>query len=93
MRARGIETTAATFGALLGLASEAGAWARVVEAWGWLQASGLPVHVGCANTYLGALLKLVREAAAAGMAAVYPGVDSGQRPRLSVCLCTPQRLL
>lgn len=59
MRGRGIEPTAATFGALLTLASDAGEWGRVVEAWGWLQSSGLQVHVGCANTFLGALLKLV----------------------------------
>ncbi|GBF93674.1 hypothetical protein Rsub_06777 [Raphidocelis subcapitata] len=58
MRSRGIEPTAATFGALLAVASEAGAWGRVAEAWGALQASGLPVHVGCANTYLTALVKL-----------------------------------
>ena len=62
MRARGIEATAATFGSLLSLASETGAWGRVVEAWGWLQSSGLQVHVGCATTYMGALLKLVRGA-------------------------------
>jgi hypothetical protein len=62
MRARSIEPTAATLGTLLMLASEAGAWGRVVEAWGWLHGSGLPVHVGCANTYLTALLKLVSQA-------------------------------
>lgn len=59
MAARSIAPTAATFGTLLALASDAGAWGRVVEAWAALQASGLPVHVGCANTYLTALLKLV----------------------------------
>lgn len=59
MRSRGIEPTAATFGTLLNLAAEGGAWDKVVEAWGWLQGSGLPAHVGCANIYLGALLSLV----------------------------------
>jgi pentatricopeptide repeat protein len=59
MGARGVDPTPATFGALLTLASEAGAWGRVAEAWEALQASGLPVHVGCANTYLTALVKLV----------------------------------
>ena len=59
MAARAVAPTAATLGALIGLAAEARAWGRVVEAWGWLQAAGLPAHVGFANAYLTALLKLV----------------------------------
>jgi hypothetical protein len=33
---------------------------RVKESWGWLQASGLPVHITCVNSYLTALIKEVR---------------------------------
>jgi hypothetical protein len=32
---------------------------RVKESWGWLQASGLPVHITCVNSYLTALIKEV----------------------------------
>jgi hypothetical protein len=32
---------------------------RVKESWGWLQASGLPVHITCVNSYLAALIKEV----------------------------------
>ncbi|KAI8468309.1 MAG: hypothetical protein J3K34DRAFT_523015 [Monoraphidium minutum] len=83
MRSRGIEPTAATFGALLALASEGAAWGRVAEAWGWLQASGLPVHVGCANTYLAALLKLLKLGDWAGALQVFAGMKAcggGLRP-------------
>ena len=51
--------TVATFGTLICIASEAQDSARVKEAWGWLRASGLEVHVTCANTYLQALVKEV----------------------------------
>lgn len=64
MRRRGIEPTVATYGTLVCIAAEAGAHHRVVEVWGWLRASGLEVHVTCANAYLAALIKLVRGAGA-----------------------------
>lgn len=35
---------------------------RVKEAWGYLQASGLPIHITCANSYMAALLKEVGRA-------------------------------
>jgi pentatricopeptide repeat protein len=91
MRSRGIEATAATFGALLGLASEAGAWGKVADAWGWLQASGLPCHVGCANTYLTALLKLVGGGFGGGLGWVKleGRVFGARRDRV----CTRSRLL
>jgi hypothetical protein len=34
---------------------------RVKESWLWLQASGLPVHITCANSYLTALIREVCE--------------------------------
>ncbi|KAF8058856.1 hypothetical protein HT031_005424 [Scenedesmus sp. PABB004] len=62
MLARGVEPTVATYGTLITIASEAQDYSRVKEAWDWLQASGLPVHVTCANSYLTALIKEVRPA-------------------------------
>lgn len=32
---------------------------RVKQSWGWLQTSGLPVHITCVNSYLTALIKEV----------------------------------
>jgi hypothetical protein len=95
MLSRGIEPTAATFGALLTLASEVGAWGRVVQTWAWLQASGLPVHVGCANTYLGALLKLVsqrvRACERACACVCMPACSHACRPRERVHACVRAR--
>lgn len=65
MRNRGIEATVATFGTLICIASDAGESARVKEAWGWLRASGLEVHITCANAYLQALIKEVGEVSGA----------------------------
>ena len=59
MRKRDVEATVATFGTLICIASEAADSVRVKEAWGWLRASGLEVHVTCANAYLQALIKEV----------------------------------
>jgi hypothetical protein len=59
MQQRGIEPTVATYGTLITIASEAQAYGRVKESWGWLQASGLPVHITCVNSYLTALIKEV----------------------------------
>ena len=56
---RGVEPTVATFGTLICIASEAQQSRRVIEAWGWLRASGLEVHVTCANAHLQALIKEV----------------------------------
>ena len=53
---RGVEPTVATFGTLICIASDAQQSGRVREAWGWLRASGLEVHVTCANAYLQALV-------------------------------------
>jgi hypothetical protein len=60
MQQRGIEPTVATYGTLITIASESQAYGRVKESWGWLQASGLPVHVTCVNSYMTALIKEVR---------------------------------
>ncbi|WIA39598.1 hypothetical protein OEZ86_005682 [Tetradesmus obliquus] len=57
MQQRGIQPTVATYGTLITIASEAQAYGRVKESWGWLQASGLPVHITCVNSYLTALIK------------------------------------
>ncbi|WIA19333.1 hypothetical protein OEZ85_003965 [Tetradesmus obliquus] len=57
MQQRGIQPTLATYGTLITIASEAQAYGRVKESWGWLQASGLPVHITCVNSYLTALIK------------------------------------
>eukprot|EP00198_Chlamydomonas_reinhardtii_P000668 XP_001690003.1 predicted protein [Chlamydomonas reinhardtii] len=57
MRRRGIEPSVATYGTLVCIAADAGASGRVIEVWGWLRASGLEVHVTCANAYLAALIK------------------------------------
>lgn len=59
MRKRGIEPTVATYGTLVCIASDAQHTSKVKEAWGWLRASGLEVHVTCVNAYLGALIKEV----------------------------------
>ena len=59
MRKRDVVATVATFGTLICIASEAQDSTRVKEAWGWLRASGLEVHVTCANSYLQALIKEV----------------------------------
>ncbi len=59
MRSRGVEASVATFGTLISIASDAQAYARVKEAWAWLQASGLPVHITCVNSYMSALVKEV----------------------------------
>ena len=59
MRKRDVVATVATFGTLICIASEAQDSTRVKEAWGWLRASGLEVHVTCANSYLQALVKEV----------------------------------
>jgi hypothetical protein len=58
---RGVEATVATYGTLICIAAAAGLTGRVRQAWGWLRASGLEVHVTCANAYLQALVKEVRE--------------------------------
>ena len=60
MQQRGIEPTVATYGTLITIASEAQDYRKVKESWGWLQASGLPVHITCVNSYLTALIKEVR---------------------------------
>lgn len=39
------------------------AYSRVKESWAWLQASGLPVHITCVNSYLTALIKEVSSVA------------------------------
>eukprot|EP00879_Flechtneria_rotunda_P000660 GHRR01000774.1.p1 GENE.GHRR01000774.1~~GHRR01000774.1.p1 ORF type:complete len:981 (+),score=385.98 GHRR01000774.1:3353-6295(+) len=57
MQQRGIKPTVATYGTLITIASEAQAYGRVTQSWGWLQASGLPVHITCVNSYLTALIK------------------------------------
>ncbi len=59
MRHRGVEATVATFGTLIGIASEARNSRRVIQAWGWLRESGLEMHVSCANAYVQALLDVV----------------------------------
>jgi hypothetical protein len=65
MQQRGIEPTVATYGTLITIASEAQAYGHVKESWGWLQASGLPVHITCVNSYLTALIKEVSAACSA----------------------------
>ncbi|KAF5842431.1 hypothetical protein DUNSADRAFT_7040 [Dunaliella salina] len=57
MTMRGIEPTVATFGTLVCIAADAQATAHVKCAWQWLCASGLEVHITCANAYLQALLR------------------------------------
>jgi hypothetical protein len=46
---------------LICIAADVGASALVKEAWGWLQASALEVHVTAANAYLSALIKDVSD--------------------------------
>lgn len=46
-------------GTLICIAADAGDSARVLAAWSWLRASGLEVHVACANAFLQALLREV----------------------------------
>lgn len=54
-------------GTLVCIAADAQATQHVKSAWQWLCASGLEVHVTCANAYLQALLREVR--ASAGVSA------------------------
>ncbi|GLC35087.1 hypothetical protein PLESTM_000278100 [Pleodorina starrii] len=58
MPRRGIEPTVAMYGTLV-FAADMGAFQRVIEVRGWLRASGLEVHVTCANAYLSVLVKQV----------------------------------
>lgn len=67
MRRRSIEPTVATYGTLITIASDAQQSGRVKEAWGWLHASGLEVHVTCVNAYLDALIKEVRSCVDLGL--------------------------
>lgn len=52
MQSRGCESSQATFGTLVAIASEAGDMGRVREAWAGLRTSGHEVHISSANSQL-----------------------------------------